>query len=120
MGLTPSRLRKAVVQDFIIIFATAASEQEAASIGGTLVEEGLAACTNVIPRIRSIYRWKEEICDEKEVLMIIKSRGDFFEKIRGRIRELHSYEVPEITAVQLDRCDASYLQWLEAVIAKGE
>jgi periplasmic divalent cation tolerance protein len=113
-------LRKEVAQGFLIIFCTTATEEEAAVLGRTLVEEGLAACANIIPQIRSIYRWKEEIWDERETLIIIKSREDLFEKIRSRIRELHSYEVPEITAVKVDNGDAAYLQWIEAVTAKGD
>ena len=109
-----------MAQRFLIIFCTTASEQEAAVISKTVVEEGLAACANIIPQIRSIYRWKEEIWDERETLIIIKSREDLFEKIHSRIRELHSYEVPEITAVQLDKGNAAYLQWIEAVTAKGD
>ena len=109
-----------MAQGFLIIFCTTGSEQEAAVLGRTLVEERLAACANSIPQIRSIYRWKEEIRDERETLLIIKSRQDLFEKIRSRIRELHSYEVPEITAVQVDKGDAAYLQWIESVTAKGD
>ena len=104
----------------MIIFVTAASDQEAGLIGRTLVEEGLAACANIIPQIRSIYRWKGEIWDERETLIIVKSREDLFEKIRSRVRELHSYEVPEITAIKLERGDAAYLQWIEEVTAKGD
>ena len=115
-----SRVRNRVAQGFVIIFVTAASNEEAATIGRALVEEGLAACANIIPQIRSIYRWKGEIWDERETLIMIKSREALFEKIRSRIRELHSYEVPEITAVQLEQGDAAYLQWIEAVTAKGD
>jgi periplasmic divalent cation tolerance protein len=113
-------LRKTVARGFLIIFVTAVSEQEAASLGRTLVEEGLAACANIIPSIRSIYRWKGEIWDERETLIIIKSREDLFERIRSRIRELHSYEVPEITAITVDKGDADYVQWIEAVTTKGD
>jgi periplasmic divalent cation tolerance protein len=109
-----------VEQGFVIIFCTASSEQEAASIGRTVVEEGLAACANIVPQVRSIYRWRGEIWDEGETLIIIKSREELFEQIRSRIRELHSYEVPEITAIRLDKGDAAYLQWIEAVTAKGD
>ena len=109
-----------MAQGFLIIFCTTGSEQEAVVLGRTLVEERLAACANSIPQIRSIYRWKEDIRDERETLLIIKSRQDLFEKIRSRIRELHSYEVPEITAVQVDKGDAAYLQWIESVTAKGD
>jgi periplasmic divalent cation tolerance protein len=109
-----------VAQGFLVIFCTTASEKEAVTISKTVVEEGLAACANIIPQIRSIYRWKKEIWDKRETLLMIKSREDLFEKIRSRIRELHTYEVPEITAVHVDKGDAAYLQWIEAVTAKGD
>jgi periplasmic divalent cation tolerance protein len=113
-------MRKTVARGFLIIFVTAASEQEAAAIGKALVEEGLAACANIIPTIRSIYRWKEAVWDEGEALMIIKSREELFEQVRSRVKELHSYEVPEITAVKLEKSDPAYLQWMETVTAKGD
>jgi len=109
-----------VAHGFVTIFVTAASEQEAASIGKTLVEERLAACANIIPHIRSIYRWKEKICDERESLIMIKSREALFERIRSRIKELHSYEVPEITAIAVEKGDEAYVQWIQAVTAKGD
>ena len=109
-----------MAQGHVIIFVTAASDQEAATIGRTLVEEGLAACANIIPQIRSIYRWKGEIWDERETLIMIKSREALFEKIRSRVKELHSYEIPEITAITVEKGDAAYLQWIEAVTTKGD
>ena len=105
---------------FIVVFVTASSEQEAVRIGKTLVEEGLVACVNIIPRIRSIYRWKQKICDEAETLLIMKSRDELFERMRDRVRGLHSYEVPEITAVRLEKGDPAYLQWIEDVTKKGD
>jgi periplasmic divalent cation tolerance protein len=114
-------VRKGVAGGFVIIFVTAASEQEAASISRVLVEEGLAACANIIPQIRSIYRWEAKIWDEGEALIIIKSRQDLFERIRTRIKELHSYEVPEITAIKIDKGDSAYWQWIESVTtSKGD
>ncbi|UCC66990.1 MAG: divalent-cation tolerance protein CutA [Deltaproteobacteria bacterium] len=104
----------------MVIFVTAASEQEGAEIGRTLVGEGLAACANIIPQVRSVYRWKGEIWDEAETLLIIKSREELFERIRSRIRELHSYEVPEIIAIGLDKGDVDYLKWIEEVTSKGD
>lgn len=104
----------------VIIFVTAGSEQEAASISRALVEEGLVACANIIPRIRSLYRWKEKIWDEKETLIVIKSREALFERIRSRVKELHSYEVPEITAIKIDKGDSDYMQWIESVTTKGD
>jgi periplasmic divalent cation tolerance protein len=113
-------MRKTVAGDFSIIFVTAADEQEAAAISKTLVEEGLAACANIIPVIRSIYRWKGTVWDEKEALIIIKSKEELFERVRSRVKELHSYEVPEITAIKMEKGDPAYLQWIETVTAKGD
>lgn len=104
----------------MIVFVTAASEEEAASIGRALVEEELAACANILPQIRSVYRWQGKVCDERETLIMIKSREDLFERIRSRVKELHSYEVPEITAVKLDSGDLDYVQWIESVTTKGD
>jgi len=109
-----------MAQGIVTIFVTTASEQEAVSIGKTLVEEGLVACANIIPQIRSIYRWKGEIWDERETLIMIKSRETLFESIRSRIKELHSYEVPEITAIAVEKGDEAYVQWIQAVTAKGD
>jgi periplasmic divalent cation tolerance protein len=117
MGMLPEGQ---MTQGFVTIFVTAASEQEACSIGRTLVEEGLAACANIVPQIRSIYQWREKICDEGEALIMLKSRAELFDQIRSRIRELHSYEVPEITALTIEKGDDDYMQWIQAVTAKGE
>ncbi len=75
-----------------IILVTAGSEEEAAGIGRALVEEKLAACANIVPRIRSIYRWKGEIHVEQESLVLIKTRTSLFPALRDRVRALHSYE----------------------------
>jgi len=105
---------------FLAIFVTAGSEQEGAKIGRTLVEEGLVACANIVPHIRSVYRWKGQIREEGETLLIMKSREELFEKINHRIQELHSYEVPEVTAVRLAEGDPAYLQWIKQVTDTGD
>jgi len=98
---------------FLAIFVTAGSEQEGAKIGRTLVEEGLVACANIVPHIRSVYRWKGQIREEGETLLIMKSREELFEKINHRIQELHSYEVPEIIALPVMAGSKPYLRWIE-------
>lgn len=95
-----------------IVFVTAGSEEEAAKIGQTLVEERLAACANLVPGIRSIYRWKGEICNEREFLIIIKTRTSKFEALQKRVKELHSYEVPEIVSFPISRGLPQYLAWV--------
>ena len=97
---------------YIIAFVTAASEEEAARIGQAIVGEKLAACVNIIRSIRSIYRWKGRIEDGQEVLLIIKTKEILFENLKKRVKELHSYSVPEIIALPLVGGDEQYLNWL--------
>ena len=102
------------MDSYILIFITASSSEEADKIGKTLVEEKLAACANRISDIRSVYRWKEELCDDEEVLLLLKSRHDRFPEIKERIRVLHSYEVPEIIAVPIIDGSEDYLKWIDS------
>ncbi len=100
------------MSEISIVLVTAGSEEEAATIGLTLVEEHLAACANIVPRIRSIYRWKGEIYDEQEFLIIIKTRTLLFQALQKRVKELHSYEVPEIISFPVARGLPQYLEWV--------
>jgi periplasmic divalent cation tolerance protein len=100
------------MNEISIVFITAGSEEEAASIGKTLVEERLAACANIVPRIRSIYRWQGKIHDEQESLVILKTRTSQFDVVQNRIKELHSYEVPEIISFPVSRGLPQYLEWV--------
>ena len=97
-----------------VVFVTAGKEEEAAAIGRTVVEERLAACAGIVPRIRSIYRWKGEIHDETEFLIIMKTKSALYPALESRIRELHSYELPEIIALAVDRGLDEYLGWVAA------
>ena len=84
----------------------------AAEIAHTLVAERLAACCNLIPAARSIYRWQGKIEDANEVLLLIKTRSEHFERLKGRILELHPYEVPEVLSLPVEAGYAAYLEWL--------
>ncbi len=95
-----------------IAFVTTGSEDEALKIGRTLVEEGLAACANLLPQIRSIYRWQDKIEDEPEVLMILKTTQSRLPALIDRVQELHSYDVPEIVAVPIVAGLKPYLDWV--------
>lgn len=96
----------------MIVFVTCGSEEEAYRISKTLVEEYLAACVNILSSIRSIYRWEGKIWDEKEFLLIIKTQKKHFERIEKRIKSLHSYSVPEIIALPIEKGYEPYLRWL--------
>jgi periplasmic divalent cation tolerance protein len=98
--------------EYCSIYITAGSEEEAAGIGRTLIEERLAACVNILP-IRSVYRWEDSIEDEKEVAMFIKTRSSLSEKVIERVKSLHSYDVPCIIVLPIQRGYPEYLQWIE-------
>jgi periplasmic divalent cation tolerance protein len=85
--------------DALVVFCTCSDEQEALRIANTLVEEGAAACVNILPSVQSVYRWEGKIENAREVLMLIKTTSEGFPKLRDRIVELHSYDTPEILAL---------------------
>jgi periplasmic divalent cation tolerance protein len=97
----------------IVIFITASNEDEAARIAHSLVEARLAACANIVNNIRSIYKWKGSVQDDTEVLMIVKTRKSLFSAISVKVRELHSYDVPEIIALPIIDGSPDYLNWLK-------
>src|SRR5271157_4973285 len=99
----------------LVIYITAPNEEEGAKIARALVEERLAGCVNIVKPIRSIYRWKENIEDDTETLLIVKTQKRLFESLENRVRALHSYTVPEIIAVPVVEGSKDYLKWLEEV-----
>ena len=107
------------MSEISIVLVTAGSEEEAATIGRALIEERLGACANIVPRIRSIYRWKGKIYDEQEFLIIIKTRTSLFEAVQKRVKELHSYEVPEIVSFPVALGLPQYLEWVQGETEGG-
>ncbi|HWR58324.1 MAG TPA: divalent-cation tolerance protein CutA [Thermodesulfovibrionales bacterium] len=101
--------------DNIVVFITASNEDEAAKIASAIVEARLAACVNIIRNIRSIYSWQGKIEDEAEVLMIAKTQRNLFNALSEKVKELHSYTVPEIVAIPIVDGSADYLGWLKEV-----
>jgi len=99
-------------ENIAVVLVTVPNVEVAYSIAKTIVKEKIAACVNVIPEIRSIYTWEEDVCDEPEALMIIKTRRQLFEKLKERVTELHPYDVPEIIALPLVDGIKDYLSWV--------
>ena len=97
----------------IIIFITTASKKEAEKIAGTLVKEKLAACCNIIDSVSSIFRWKGKICNENELLLIVKSSSELFNEIVKKVKAMHSYDVPEIIALPIIDGSDDYLKWID-------
>jgi periplasmic divalent cation tolerance protein len=100
------------MESVVLVFTTTGSEEQGLNIAETLVERGHAACVNIVKRIRSIYRWKGEIWDDEEFLIIIKTREGCFERVRETIRELHSYELPEVICVPVSQADEKVAAWI--------
>ena len=98
----------------ILIVSTTDTLESAQKISNALVEARIAGCVNIVPGIRSIYRWEGKICDDREFLLLIKSSTEKFEAVRDRIRQLHSYETPEIIALPITAGDHDYLTWLRS------
>ncbi|HUI46977.1 MAG TPA: divalent-cation tolerance protein CutA [Nitrospirota bacterium] len=96
----------------IIVLITASSNDEAAKIGTTLVEEHLAACVNIVPAIRSVFFWEGKTRNEHETLLLCKSRQQLLDKLTLRVKELHSYTIPEILALPVIGGSPEYLSWL--------
>lgn len=99
----------------LVVYITAPAEDEAAKIAGTIVSERLAGCVNIVRNIRSIYSWKGNIEDDAEVLMIVKTQRHLFEPLKKRVKELHSYTVPEVIALPVVEGAEEYLCWLGEV-----
>ena len=95
-----------------MMLTTAGSSDEGKRIARALVERRLASCVNIIPRIESVYRWKEQVESAEEWLLLIKTRAGAFERVRNAIQELHSYELPECIMLEITEGDKAYLDWL--------
>jgi periplasmic divalent cation tolerance protein len=84
----------------------------AQKLAAALVNERLAACVNILPGVRSIYRWKGKVENAREALLLIKARATDYPAIEKRLRALHPYDVPEILAIEIKRGSSAYLNWL--------
>jgi periplasmic divalent cation tolerance protein len=99
----------------IVVLITTSDEVEAAKLAKALVQAKLAGCVNIIKDIRSIYSWKGKIEDEKEVLMVAKTQKSLLDPLMEKVKELHSYTVPEIIALPIIQGSEDYLKWLKEV-----
>jgi periplasmic divalent cation tolerance protein len=103
--------------DKIVVLSTCGSLEEAQRLARALVEKRLAACVNIVPNLRSVYRWKDAIEEEEEVLLVIKTSRPLLEDLRSEIERLHCYEVPEVIAIQVVDGSERYLAWLDRELA---
>ena len=99
---------------YCVVLITAKDTEEAKKIASKLVEEKLIACANILSGVNSIFWWEEKVCEEQEVLMVIKTRKNLFKRIVSVVRSLHSYSVPEIIALPIVDGHKEYLNWLKS------
>jgi periplasmic divalent cation tolerance protein len=96
-----------------IVVLTTCQPADAPVIARHLVERQVAACVNIVPEIRSIYRWQGEVAEDDECLLVIKSRRDLFTALNAELRKVHNYDVPELIALPILDGAAPYLAWLD-------
>jgi periplasmic divalent cation tolerance protein len=100
--------------DAIVVLVTVPTTERAAEIARALVEERLAACGNVVPGLRSIYRWEGKVQEDDEALLLLKTTRARFDALRDRVLALHPYDVPEVIALAVEAGSAAYLGWIAA------
>ncbi len=103
-----------MAEEFLVVLTTWPDAEKARAAATTLVEESLIACANIIPGVESIYRWEGKLETSAEVLMVLKTTAARYGALQSRIKELHSYEVPEIVALPIANGLPQYLSWVES------
>ena len=101
------------MKSHVLIYVTCDSDVQAGSIAHILIEEKFAACANILPGATSIYKWQDQIQQEEEVILVLKTKASLFNKVQEVIKELHSYENPCIVALPIESGSAEFLQWID-------
>lgn len=104
--------------DKIVVLVTAESQREAARIARHLVESRLAACVNISPPVRSIYRWEGKIQNDREFLLLIKTKRSLFRAVKKSILQIHSYTTPEVIALPVSEGSQAYLLWIDDSLSR--
>jgi periplasmic divalent cation tolerance protein len=102
----------------IVVVTTVGTEEQAYLIAREIVARRQAACVNIVPGIRSIYRWKGKICKDGELMLIVKTLEGELEGVTDTIRELHSYELPEILSFNVSHGEQRFLEWIAGSVDK--
>jgi periplasmic divalent cation tolerance protein len=103
--------------DLIVVVTSVGTEEQALDVAHALVRSRRAACVNIIPNIHSVYRWKGRVCDDGEMLLIIKTLASQFEAVRETIHKVNTYELPEVLGYRVDMASPGFLSWIEKMTA---
>jgi periplasmic divalent cation tolerance protein len=99
-------------QDLIIVVTSVGTEEQALDIAHALIRNRQAACVNIVSQVHSIYRWKGRVCDDREMLLIIKTVGREYDGVRATIQKVNTYELPEVLAYRVDHASPSFAAWI--------
>jgi periplasmic divalent cation tolerance protein len=108
------------MKNICIMYVPVSNRKEGMRIAETLIGEKLAACANIYPGVTSIYRWENKICRETEHVLFMKTRKALFAKAMRRVKELHSYKCPCITAIPVTGANKEYVEWIMAETSRGK
>ena len=108
------------LEEITVVMTSVGTEQQAVEISEELIARRLATCVNIVPCLRSIYRWKGKICEDTEYLLLIKTPERLFERVSKAIREFHSYELPEILALPVSTAEESFHRWILEMVEPGD
>ncbi|BBN82959.1 divalent-cation tolerance protein CutA [Pseudoalteromonas sp. A25] len=100
-----------------LIMTTCANQQDANQLAKQLVELKLAACVNILPTVESVYMWQDEVVQQTETKMFIKTKSEKLNKVINTIKELHSYEVPEIQVLDITGGNLAFFNWMDEVLS---
>ena len=104
----------------IVVMTSVGTEQQAVEISEELIARRLATCVNIVPCLRSIYRWKGKICEDTEYLLLVKTPKRLFDQVSQAIREYHSYELPEILAMPVAAAEKDFHHWVLQMVEPGD
>lgn len=103
--------------ELIVVVTSVGTEEQALDVAHALVRARRAACVNIVPNVHSVYRWKGRVCDDGEMLLLIKTRASQFEAVRETIQRVNTYELPEILGYRVDMASPAFAAWIEKMTA---
>ena len=100
-------------QDLMVVVTSVGTEDQALDVAHALVRSRHAACVNILPNVHSIYRWKGRVCDDSEMLLLIKTRAAHFDAVRETIHKVNTYELPEVLGYRVDWASPGFATWVD-------
>ena len=104
-------------KEHIIVFVTAKDKVEANAIAQDLLQDKLIACANIVDGIQSLFWWQGKIDENRETMLVLKTRRDLFDRVSSKVKELHSYDTPEIIALPIIQGSDDYLNWINSSVS---